>query len=92
MNATPGSMTPLKCLDGRITVHPDICNGHPTIRSMRITVETVLGLLSAGDSHEEILQQYPPLEPADIDACLRFAADLMAHRYTLEGVVRCRVS
>jgi uncharacterized protein (DUF433 family) len=72
--------------DGRITVHPDLCNGHPTIRGMRITVETVLGFLSAGESREEILHQYPSLEPADIDACLRFAADLMGHRYTLQRV------
>jgi len=86
MNASTDSIKPLEYLDGRITVHPDICNGHPTIRGMRITVETVLGFLSAGDSPEEILHQYPSLEPADIDACLRFAADLMAHRYTLQGV------
>ncbi len=83
-NADPA--VSLKYLDGRITVHPDICNGHPTIRGLRITVETVLGFLGAGDSQEEILSQYPPLEPADIDACLRFAADLMARRYTLRHV------
>jgi uncharacterized protein (DUF433 family) len=72
--------------DGRITVHPDICNGRPTIRGLRITVETVLGFLSAGESTAEILRQYPSLEPADIEACLRFAADLMAHRYILQRV------
>ncbi|MBK1618645.1 hypothetical protein CKO42_09405 [Lamprobacter modestohalophilus] len=60
---------------GRITVHPDFCNGQPTIRGLRITVETILGFLSAGESREEILSQYPSLEPADIDACLCFAAD-----------------
>jgi uncharacterized protein (DUF433 family) len=86
MSAVPEATATLEYLDGRITVHPDICNGHPTIRGMRITVETVLGFLSAGDSQEEILHQYPLLEPEDIDACLRFAADLMAHRYTLQGV------
>ena len=77
---------PLKYLNGRITVHPDICNGHPTIRGMRITVETVLGFLSAGDAPEEILHHYPSLEREDINACLRFAAELMAHRYTLQSV------
>lgn len=76
----------LEYLDGRITVNPDLCNGRPTIRGLRITVETILGFLSAGESTEEILNQYPSLEPADIDACLRFAADMMAHRYTLERV------
>jgi uncharacterized protein (DUF433 family) len=86
MNVIPGEMMSLEYLGGRITVHPDICNGHPTIRGMRITVETVLGFLSAGDSPEEILRQYPSLEAADIDACLRFAADLMSRRYSLQGV------
>ncbi|MBK1619321.1 MULTISPECIES: DUF433 domain-containing protein [Chromatiaceae] len=76
----------LSYLDGRITVDPDLCNGRPTIRGLRITVETVLGYLGAGDSREEILQQYPSLEDADIDACVRFAADMMAHRYSLERV------
>ncbi len=86
MTTSSGKTSAIEYLEGRITVHPDICNGHPTIRGMRITVETVLGFLSAGDSQDEILSQYPSLEPADIDACLRFAADLMAHRYTLQGV------
>lgn len=76
----------LSYLDGRITINPDLCNGRPTIRGLRITVETVLGFLGAGDSPEEILQQYPSLEPADIDACLRFAADMLSHRYTLQRV------
>jgi uncharacterized protein (DUF433 family) len=86
MSAVPETTAILEYLDGRSTVHPDICNGYPTIRGMRITVETVLGFLSAGDSQEEILRQYPSLEAEDIDACLRFAADLMAHRYSLQGV------
>ena len=81
-----GQCETLRYLDGRITVDPDLCNGHPTVRGLRITVETVLGFLSAGDSPREILEQYPSLEPADIDACIRFAADLMAHRYTLQRV------
>jgi uncharacterized protein (DUF433 family) len=76
----------LSYLDGRITVDPDLCNGRPTIRGLRITVETVLGFLGAGDSPAEILAQYPSLEAADIDACLRFAADMMSHRYTLARV------
>lgn len=85
VNAQMASET-LSYLDGRITVDPDLCNGRPTIRGLRITVETVLGYLGAGDSREEILQQYPSLEDADIDACVRFAADMMAHRYSLERV------
>ncbi|MBX9926693.1 MAG: DUF433 domain-containing protein, partial [Hyphomicrobiaceae bacterium] len=46
----------------RITIDPDICNGRPVIRGMRITAETVLGFLAAGESADEILRQYPMLE------------------------------
>jgi len=41
---------------------------------MRITVYDVLGWLAAGMSQQEILNDYPELEPADIQACLAFAA------------------
>jgi uncharacterized protein (DUF433 family) len=65
----------------RITIDPDICNGKPVVRGMRITVETVLGYLSAGETIEEILAQYPVLESADITACLEFAARVVGHEY-----------
>ena len=58
----------------RITINAAVCNGKPTIRGTRITVQTVLEFLSAGEEHEEILGQYPSLEPEDLDACLAFAA------------------
>ena len=70
-------------LDGRITIDPDICNGKPTLRGKRITVQTILEFLAAGDSEQEILEQYPSLEPADIKACLTCAARLMNERYEL---------
>ncbi len=60
--------------EDRITLDPDICNGKPTIRGKRITVQTILEFLGAGESREEILHQYPSLEVEDIDACLAFAA------------------
>lgn len=69
---------------GRITIDPDLCNGKPTIRGKRITVQTVLELLSAGEDRAEILHQYPSLEPDDIDACLAFATELMSHNYVLK--------
>lgn len=60
-------------LESRITLNPEICNGKPTIRGKRITAQTILEFLLAGEDREEILRQYPSLEPADIDACLAFA-------------------
>jgi uncharacterized protein (DUF433 family) len=77
---------PLSYLNGKITIHPDICNGKPTVRGLRITVQTILEFLSTGESREEILYQYPSLQAEDIDACLMFAGKLMAHRYTLKMV------
>lgn len=78
-------MTPtvVSFFEGRITIDPAICNGKPTIRGKRITAQTILEFLSAGDSAEEILQQYPSLEQEDIQACLRLAAKLMDQRYSL---------
>jgi uncharacterized protein (DUF433 family) len=62
--------------DGRITLDPDICNGKPTLRGKRITVQTILGFLSEGDSEAEILEQYPSLEAEDIRAYLRFSVQI----------------
>lgn len=56
----------------RITIKPDVCNGKPTVRGMRITVETILRYLSAGDSVETILEAYPFLEKEDIQACILY--------------------
>lgn len=63
----------------RITVNPDIFGGKPIIRGHRLAVEHVLGMLAAGDSAETILEGYPWLEPADIQACLAYAHKLVAH-------------
>ena len=45
--------------DGRITIDPAICNSKPTLRGKRITVQTILEFLGAGNSEAEILEQYP---------------------------------
>lgn len=58
----------------RITHDPAIMGGKPCIRGLRVTVGTVLGLLAAGQSRERILEAYPYLESADIDAALAYAA------------------
>ena len=60
----------------RITLNPDICHGKPTIRNMRYPVTMVLDLLAAGMTTQEILDDYPAMEEADIRACLAFAARL----------------
>lgn len=63
----------------RITIEPGKCGGKPCIRSLRIRVKDVLGLLASGASHQEILEDYPDLEEADILAALSFAAEQSDH-------------
>jgi uncharacterized protein (DUF433 family) len=63
----------------RITVRPEQCGGRPCIRGMRIRVIDVLELLAAGESHEQILADYPYLEPDDIAASLLYAARRLNH-------------
>ena len=63
----------MKSLD-RITFDPGVMGGKACVRGMRVTAGTVVGLLAAGRSREEILQAYPYLEEDDIDQCLAYAA------------------
>jgi len=76
----------LSYLNGNITIDSDLCNGKPTIRGQRITVQTILEFLSVGESHEEILRQYPTLTQEDIQTCLAFATQLMGQKYSLQKI------
>jgi uncharacterized protein (DUF433 family) len=76
----------MEYITDRITIDDNICNGRPTIRGTRISVQTVLDYLSAGDTEKEILDQYPSLESEDIKASIKFAADLMNRNYTIKTV------
>lgn len=76
----------METLTDRITIDEDICNGKPTIRGKRITVQTVLEFLGAGETVDEILRQYPSLDREDIAACLQFASTLMDRSYVIRSV------
>ncbi len=71
-------MTEQKLLD-RITVNPEIFGGKPIVRGHRLAVEHVLGMMAAGDDVETILEAYPWLVRADIQACLIYARRQVAH-------------
>jgi len=58
----------------RVTIEVGKCGGRPCIRGLRIRVTDILGLLGAGASHQEILEDYPSLEENDILASLEYAA------------------
>ena len=61
-------------MSDRITVVSDVCNGKPVVRGTRITVQTVLEFLGAGDSVDDALAEYPTLTRDDVQACLNYAS------------------
>ena len=67
-------MKSMTSLLSRITQTPGQCGGRPCIRGMRIRVPDILEMLAENLSATEILEDFPDLEPEDIQACLLFAA------------------
>jgi len=66
-----------------ISIEPGKRGGRPCIRHMRIAVADVLGWLAAGQTHAQILDDFPELTEGDIRACLAFAADRERRLITL---------
>jgi uncharacterized protein (DUF433 family) len=64
----------------RITIDHRKMGGLPCIRDLRLPVSTVIGQLAAGQTHEEILADFPDLEEADIVAALEYAAAAVQER------------
>ena len=65
----------------RIWIDPGRCFGKPCIRGHRIWVSLILDLLASGTTQQELLQDYPGLEPADIQACIAYGAEMSRERY-----------
>ena len=65
----------------RITIDPKVCFGKPCIRGHRIWVSLILDLLAGGTSSEEILDDYPGIEEADVRACIAYGAEMARERY-----------
>ena len=70
---------------GIITIEPGKRGGKPCIRSMRITVYDVLDYLASGMTQQEILDDFPYLTAADIQACLQYAADREKSQMVMEA-------
>lgn len=70
----------------RITIDDGICNEKPTIRNLRINVETIVDFLAMGDSHVDILKVYPDLTNEDIDACLKFTDSLKDNYLSISDI------
>lgn len=64
----------------RITIDPNVCFGKPCIRGHRIWVSLVLDFLASGMTINEILQEYPDLDEADIFACIAYGAEMARER------------
>ena len=69
-----------------IEVDADVCNGRPVLRGTRIAVQSILEMLAAGDSVEDVLEAFPSLRPEQVLACVHHAARLMGNRYSFEPV------
>lgn len=65
----------MKAID-RIVSSPEICGGVPCVKGTRIPVHIILSHLAAGESKEEILENFPELTPEDIQASLEYASFL----------------
>jgi uncharacterized protein (DUF433 family) len=63
----------------RIRTDPAVLVGKPTIRGTRIQVELILRMLAQGIPENDILREYPRLQPEDIRAALAYAARVLAH-------------
>jgi len=64
----------MNALLSRITIDPEICHGKPAVRHLRYPVESLLEYLAAGDTFEDLLEEFPDLVREDLQACLEFAA------------------
>ena len=58
----------------RITCKPELMNGQPTIRGMRITVRRVVEAVALYPDRAELFREYPELDPEDVRQALEFAA------------------
>jgi uncharacterized protein (DUF433 family) len=64
----------------RITTDPGVPGGGPCIRGLRVPVATVLGMVAEGMTVDEVLADFPYLEPDDIAGALRYAAEAVRER------------
>ena len=70
----------------RITSHPEIVNGQPTIRGMRLTVRRVVAAAAVYPNREDLLKEFPELDAEDVRQALEFAAcNLDDHRLSLDA-------
>jgi uncharacterized protein (DUF433 family) len=73
-------------MNARINIDPEICHGKPVIRNTRVLVSNILSDLAAGQTYEDIMENYPNVTPQDIQAALEFGSELASFEsVTLEA-------
>jgi len=68
-------------MESLIIIDPAVCNGRPVVKGTRITVQTVMEFLAAGDSVDEVLEAYPSLTRKQVLACMEWASRLMGNHF-----------
>jgi len=63
-------------MNSRIAIQPVVCHGKPVVKGTRVLVANILGALGAGDSIEDVLEDYPNISRADVLAAIEFGAEL----------------
>jgi uncharacterized protein (DUF433 family) len=63
-------------MNTRIEINPNICHGNPVIRKTRVLVSNILADLAAGNTHAQIINNYPNVTEEDIKAVLDFSSEL----------------
>jgi uncharacterized protein (DUF433 family) len=66
--------------NNRVSVDPAICHGKACIAGTRVMVSVIVDNIAAGVSRQELLRSYPSIRDEDIDAALRYAAELTRER------------
>ena len=61
----------------RIAVDPNVCSGKPCIRGTRIMVKNILGMIAGGYTIERVIEAYPELVRADIEAAIEYASQVI---------------
>ncbi len=67
-------------MNERIIIDPEVCGGEPCIKGTRVPVSIILSHLAAGESYEEIIENFPRITREDILACLEYASYLATER------------
>jgi uncharacterized protein (DUF433 family) len=65
----------------RISIDPNVCFGKPCIKGHRVWVSLILDFLASGWTVQDILNNYPGLEEADVRACIAYGAEIARERY-----------